>query len=434
MITVRWPRADATFPQVEFRRLFRQIRRSVAHDAEMVTAYTDGVVTLRSNRRLDGYHEAADMSGMQGVKVGDFVVHGLDILRGSVGVSDADGAMSSVCVICAPIADVEPRYFAWQIRAQAASGLPRALARGVREGGADFRRWDTLAELPVLCPPRGVQRAIADFLDTETARIDALITKKLRLVELLKCRANSRVAQFLAGEVVGHPDLDFPPSLARTASYFPSAAPLGVTLRNGWNWVRFGSLVRHIDERSTTGTEVLLSVSKVHGVIPRDQIADRPPRADSLVGYKRCRKGDFIVNQMSAYDGLMGIAPTDGIVTYHYLVFRPYQPVDLRFVQLLLTSEPYRQDFSRRVRGLGESSQGQVRTPHIRISDMLQTLLPMPTHGSEVPIVKAITGMAARERALLDRLHSQVDLLREHREALITAAVTGELEVPGVAA
>src|ERR1700731_1383541 len=100
----------------------------------MVTAYTDGRVTLRSNRRRDGYHEARDMSGHQGVEPGDLVVHGLDILRGSVGVSDARGAISSLCVVCSPKVRSDPRYFSYVIRAQAFSGLPRALARGVREG------------------------------------------------------------------------------------------------------------------------------------------------------------------------------------------------------------------------------------------------------------------------------------------------------------
>jgi type I restriction enzyme S subunit len=88
------------YPEVPFRRLFRSVERPIADGAEIVTAYTDGTVTLRRNRPIKGYHEAADLSGFKGVCVGDFVVHGLDILRGSVGVSDSDGAISSVFVTC----------------------------------------------------------------------------------------------------------------------------------------------------------------------------------------------------------------------------------------------------------------------------------------------------------------------------------------------
>ena len=175
----RWLPESSPYGEVSFRRIFEKVDRPLPVDAQMVTAYTDGQVTLRSNRDKKSYHEAANMSGYQGVKAGDFVVHGLDILRGSIGVSDSEGAISSVCSVCVPIREAEPRFFAYAMRAQAWSGVPRALAKGVREGGADFRRWETLADLPLPVPPLAEQRAIADYLDAETARIDALITNCL---------------------------------------------------------------------------------------------------------------------------------------------------------------------------------------------------------------------------------------------------------------
>jgi type I restriction enzyme S subunit len=137
---------------------------------------------------------------------------------------------------------------------------------------------------------------------------------------------------------------------------------------------------------------------------------------------------------MAAYDGLMGVAPMDGIVTYHYLVFRLTSGISLDFIKILLTSDLYKQDFSVRVRGLGESSQGQVRTPHIRISDMLQTVMPLPTFAQQGVIADCIGRENQRMRLLASFLRKQIDLLRENRQALITAAVTGELDVSGVAA
>ena len=193
MSRFRWLPAGSPFDERPFRRVFERVRRPLPPDPEIVTAYTDGQVTLRSNRSKDGYHEAADLSGFQGVKVGDFVVHGLDILRGSVGVSDSTGALSSVCIVCVPRVESDPRYFAYAIRAQAWAGVPRALAKGVREGGADFRRWDTLAELPLPVPSPHEQRAIADYLDIETDRTDALISKKRRLIKLREERWRSAV-------------------------------------------------------------------------------------------------------------------------------------------------------------------------------------------------------------------------------------------------
>ncbi|QQE49020.1 hypothetical protein I6H91_01365 [Micrococcus luteus] len=173
---------------IPFRYAFSRLKRPVESGAGIVTAYTDGAVTLRSNRAKERYHEAKDLSTFQGVMPGDFVVHGLDIMRGSIGVSDSAGAMSPVCTVCLPNRGIDANFMAYAMRVQAAAGLPKAYARGVRDGGADFRRWETLAELPLPNPPAERQRQIADYLDRETATIDALIDKQSELIRLSKTR------------------------------------------------------------------------------------------------------------------------------------------------------------------------------------------------------------------------------------------------------
>ena len=158
----------------------------------------------------------------------------------------------------------------------------------------------------------------------------------------------------------------------------PALTPQGMPFSMRWPLGRIGTAFTHVDRRSTTGAERLLSITKDRGVVPRDTITDAPPRAATLIGYKTCATGDLVVNQMSVYDGLLGIAPIDGLVTYHYLVFRPSASVDARFISYVLRMPLYTSDFAQRVRGLGDSGQGNVRTPHIRIGDFLQTIVPLP--------------------------------------------------------
>ena len=233
MSRFQWLPTDSPFAERPFRRVFERVKRPLPPDPEIVTAYTDGRVTLRSNRDKEGYHEAADLSGFQGVEVGDFVVHGLDILRGSVGVADSAGALSSVCTVCLPRGKAEPRFFAYAMRAQAWSGVPRVLARGVREGGADFRRWDTLAELPVPVPNIAEQHSIADYLDKETEHIDALTSKKRHLIDLL----DERRAAFVGTAVVA--GLDNLEDLVETRNQHVPRLP------SGWRLMR----LRHVVEQ-----------------------------------------------------------------------------------------------------------------------------------------------------------------------------------------
>ncbi|MCX9076370.1 MAG: hypothetical protein OIN84_00190, partial [Candidatus Methanoperedens sp.] len=56
---------------------------------ETVTCFRDGVVTLRKNRRLEGFTESLKEIGYQGVRKGDLVIHAMDAFAGAVGVSDS---------------------------------------------------------------------------------------------------------------------------------------------------------------------------------------------------------------------------------------------------------------------------------------------------------------------------------------------------------
>lgn len=200
-MSLTWYGSNGRFPEFQFRRLVTPIKREVPADAEIVTAFTNGQVTLRSNRDKIGYHEATDLSSFQGVEVGDLVVHGLDILRGSVGVSDSTGAISAVCNVSLPNPDVSGRFVAYAIRAQAESGFTRALARGIREGGADFRRWDTLAELPIPKPPIEEQRRIADFLDDQVGRIDQAIEMRQGQSSRAREEIERRIESLVTGKL-----------------------------------------------------------------------------------------------------------------------------------------------------------------------------------------------------------------------------------------
>lgn len=393
----------------------------------MVTAYTDGRVTLRSNVRLDGYHEAADMSAMQGVAAGDFVVHGLDILRGSVGVSDSAGAISSVCTVCEPVASADPRYFAWVIRAQAKTGFPRALARGVREGGADFRRWDTLAELPVPAPPVGEQRSIADFLDRETARIDALIATKRRMIEVVHEQLAAWSVRHVLGEGV-------------SGGKSPSSSGFYGGVPRGWR----ETALRHLGCDVQTGPfgSQLHAADYVEGgwpVVNPMNIVDGGMRAvesmtvteDKRTELARhmLRRGDIVFGRRGEMGraGLVAPEQEGWLCGTGSLRLRLNGPHLLpSYLLLLLGSPPARAFF--------ELSSVGSTMDNLNSEIVLSFPALVPPLEVQQAIVDAIVGHRRVAGDLDVRLAKQIDLLVEHRQALIIAAVTGELDTHEAAA
>jgi type I restriction enzyme S subunit len=410
-----WAGAHCRYPEVAFRRIFEQLRRPVKSDAQIVTAYTNGEVTLRRNRRLEGYHEAADLSGFQGVEPGDFVVHGLDILRGSIGVSDSSGAISSVCIVCQPRAGDDQRFFAYAMRAQAFSGFPRAMARGVREGGADFRRWDTLAELPLPKPTPAQQRAIADFLDVETARIEALITKKRRLAALLYERMEARVRELTRR------------GLDASVELRDSGLPWVGQIPAHWQVVPARSVLQMRRELVGPAHEnvLLLSLTR-RGVIVRDVSENHGKFPSSFDTYQHVSPGElvFCLFDIPETPRTVGLVRDAGMVTGAYTVFRAYD-ASAAYISFLYEGFDNEKSLSLWYTGLRNV---------IRPETFLSIRIPLPPRDEQDAIAATLARERRRVDDLVSRLQEQTALLEEHRQALITAAVTGELEVPGVAA
>ena len=275
--------------------------------------------------------------------------------------------------------------------------------------------WDQLGRLGIQLPPLPEQRAIAAFLDRETARIDELVAMKRALIDRLDGSLRGRQAKALLG---GGPIPDTGPG------------PHQVDLSEGWRLLPFKRLFTEIDERSNTGDEMLLSVSQTKGVIPQSDLGDRHQYAESLVGYKRCEAGDLVVNRMWVYYGALGIAPCSGIVSPDYSVFRRSCPdVDAEFMASVLRTHAYVAEMTRLVRGIGTAFQGQVRKPRLHPRELGAILMPVPPLDQSERIVAELGALRQGTEHLIRAGRNFIDLLKERRQALITAAVTGRIDV-----
>lgn len=167
--------------------VFKRVQRPVRVEDDIVTAFRDGQVTLRSNRRTEGFTNALQEIGYQGVRSGDLLIHAMDGFAGAIGISDSEGKCSPVCSVCIPISaeSVNPYYYGYLVRQLAVTGFITSLSKGIRERSTEFR-FSEFSPLELALPPVDEQHIIAAFLDYETARIDRLIARQQRLIELLK--------------------------------------------------------------------------------------------------------------------------------------------------------------------------------------------------------------------------------------------------------
>ena len=81
---------------------FKKIERKVNEEDQIVTCFRDGQVTLRANRRTEGFTNALKEHGYQGIRKGDLVIHAMDAFAGAIGISDSDGKATPVYSVCLP--------------------------------------------------------------------------------------------------------------------------------------------------------------------------------------------------------------------------------------------------------------------------------------------------------------------------------------------
>ncbi|UYQ78203.1 hypothetical protein OF385_03315 [Glutamicibacter sp. JL.03c] len=198
--------ADAEFQRTEGKRtmtvrqtLVPLARRSVPGTG-VVTAYRDGVVTLRTNRRADGYTMSAAEAGYQGVIPGDIVFHALDGFAGAVGIADSEGQCSPVYHVCSPRYDDDAEYLSLLIRYMGTSGFLSSQAPSTRQRSVDFRNWGTFARVPLVLPTVEHQKSFVEEYRQQTTQIDTLIAKAEEHIALAKERRSALITAAVTGQ------------------------------------------------------------------------------------------------------------------------------------------------------------------------------------------------------------------------------------------
>lgn len=181
--------------------ILQLMKRPPEADDEVITCFRDGEVTLRRNRREEGFTFSDKEIGYQGIKKGDLVIHGMDGFAGAIGISDSDGKGSPVLVVCTTKENA--RYLVYYLRTLAMQDVFLALATGIRERSCDLR-WNKIANLLFPVPELNEQCNIADYLDRKCRQIDAIIARQQEVIEKLKAYKLSVITEAVTKGLTPH--------------------------------------------------------------------------------------------------------------------------------------------------------------------------------------------------------------------------------------
>lgn len=288
-----------------------------------------------------------------------------------------------------------------------------------------WREMSTQAALPSLTqtdannaivgyPSLPEQRAIADYLDQQTALIDqrlsTLAEKKTVLAELRKATIHKAVTK----------------GLHKTAPMKDSETGwLGRTPTH-WKIIRLGSLFMEASDEGRDGLP-MLTVSIHSGISDKefnDEELDRKvSRSEDRTLYKRVIPGDLVYNQMRAWQGAFGAAKVEGLVSPAYVVARPKQDIVPCFVEYLLRAPAAAEEIRRRSRGITDF---RLRLYWDEFKNIRMALPPLEEQKEIVAQLDQQTQHIDDQLATLDE---QAQVLKELRKAIIHEAVTGKIDV-----
>lgn len=278
--------------------------------------------------------------------------------------------------------------------------------------------WQFVGGMVVPLPSLPEQTAIVRFLDYVDNRIRRSIHAKQKLITLLEEEKQAIIHHAVTRGI--DPDVPLKSSGVEWLGDVPEH----------WEVKPAKFFFREVDERSTTGTEELLSVSHITGVTPRSQKNITMFMAESNVGHKLCRPGDLVINTMWAWMAALGVSKQVGLVSPSYGVYRPIKNSQLlsEYVDLVLRSAPYRAEYLCRSTG--------IRSSRLRLypEQFLRIKLICPPVDEQKAILKFLKSENFENDNIIATTNREIGLIREYRTRLIADVVTGKLDVREVAA
>ena len=313
---------------------------------------------------------------------------------------------------------IDPRFLLYVVSTHSFLKLGEAEMYGV--AGQKRVPDEFLRDLPVHLPELDEQRRIADFLDAETARIDQLVAALQRKLDLLAERRATGVVAAVSGSA--HAD-----RRSSTLAWLESVP-------TAWQEVRLGLLARmgsgHTPSRSrpewwtdchipwvTTGEVRQVRDDRVEDLYETREKISELGLANSAAELHPAGTVFLCRTASAGYSGVMGV---DMATSQDFVTWTCGPRLVPHF--LLWCLRAMRPDL------LGRLAMGSTHKT-IYVPDLQMLRIPLPPLNEQKEIVRTIRRQNNQIDALTDRVRRQQELLRERRQALITAAVTGQLDV-----
>ena len=390
--------------------IFQYIQKPTKENDGVITCFRDGEVTLRSNRREEGFTISEKEIGYQGIDKGDLVIHGMDGFAGSIGISDSRGKASPVLNVLDT--SENKKYYMYFLRSAAWSGLFISMSTGIRVRTCDTN-WSKLRDISYLLPALDEQKRIADYLDIKCAEIDVLSADIQSEIDTLEAYKRSTISEAVTKGLnknapMKETDIDW----------------LGYVPEN-WDIRRGKYIFEQKTDKGNSKALVLLSPTQNYGVIPQEMYEElsgfsavKLNEKTDFNSLKTVHKGAFVIS-LRSFQGGFEYSEYEGVVSPAYQVFYPTIPICDGYYKYLFKTQVFIDKMNSYTMSLRDGK-------NIAFADFGRTYIPIPPLNEQSFIAQELDKICSEINSIIDEKKQQLEILSNYKKSMIYEYVTGK--------
>ena len=407
---------------IQSRRMFRARREAAREGDVMLTASQKyGMIPQAEFVEREGRRVVEVIHGKDNlihVEPDDFVIS-MRSFQGGLEWCHHSGSTSFHYVPVTPIKFVVPAFFAHLLKSERYISALRSTTNLIRDG--QEIRYSNFVQVPLPVIPESEQLAIATFLDHETAKIDALIAEQQRLIELLQEKRQAVISHAVTKGL--NPDAPMKDSGVEWLGEVPEHWTLK-RLKHLSPKLTVGIVVNPSEYVSDEGLPFIYGGDIREGVIDWDNSRRIAPALSDKQAKTRLRSGDLLMVRVGA-PGITAVVPAEceGGNCASVMLIRQGS-FSSQWLCFTLNT--------RIVRFQVEVVQYGAAQEQFNISHAVNFWLPVPPRQEQDRIATFLLSEHEKAQGLILQAQNAVSLLQERRSALISAAVTGQIDVRGL--
>ncbi|HEE6638201.1 restriction endonuclease subunit S [Acinetobacter baumannii] len=407
-------------------RLFTRLKRTGFPSKELLSVYRDYGVIPKSSRDDNNNKPSDDLGQYQLVQPNDLVMNKMKAWQGSIAISEYEGIVSPAYFVYEPLkklfAKAFPKYVHYLLR------NPRYIAQYLsRSKGIRVNQWDLDPEefqrIELVLPPKSEQDQIFSFLDHETAKIDTLIAKQEKLIELLKEKRQAVISHAVTKGL--NPNVPMKDSGVEWLGEVPEH----------WEIWKF-SHIAPIITCGVASTPTYVDESEGMPFLSAQNIKNNKLSLhkfnyishelhEQLTRYRRPEYGDILVTRVGAGIGEACVVDID--LEFSIYVSLTHIRVKAELAHNKFIMYFFGTDYCKFLNFDGTVTGGGVG--NLNVNNVVRYKIALPSIEEQQQITEYLDNYINKQDELIAKAESAIQLMQERRTALISAAVTGKIDV-----